>query len=90
MGRRGALPLSSPHSRPAAGVGVGSTFGGLIRAHGKPRSFEFPEGALVAVYAFLDGMVGFQLDEGFDEALFEKKNPPATATVVRVIVMKYE
>ena len=72
------------------GIGVGSTFGDLIRSHGKPGSFEFPEGALFAVYTFSDGTVGFQLDQGFNEALFEKKNPPATANIARVVVMKHE
>jgi hypothetical protein len=89
-GRAWRITTQQPAFKTSRGVGVGSTFRDLIRVHGKPSSFEFPEGALFAVYAFPDGMVGFQLNQGFDEALFEKKNPPATATVVRVVVMKLQ
>jgi hypothetical protein len=72
----------------ARGVGVRTTFDSLVRAHGKPNSLQFPEGALIALYRFPDGVVAFQLDRGFDDVLFKKALPPATARVIRVVVME--
>lgn len=80
------LTTQQPAFKTSGGVGVGSTFVDLIRAHGKPSSFDFPEGAIFAVYVFPGGTVGFQLNKGFDAALFKKKEPPTTAIVVRVVV----
>ena len=38
------------HVQDGSGVGVGTTFDALVRAHGKPKSFEFPERALITLY----------------------------------------
>jgi hypothetical protein len=64
------------------------TYDGLVRAQGKPNSVEFPEGALIALYCFPDGVVAFQLDRGFDDVFFKKASPPGMARVIRVVVMQ--
>lgn len=69
------------------GVGVGSTFAALVRAHGQPTGVELPEGALFVDYRIAGGKVGFQLDRGFDDVAFKKVPPPGDATVVRVVIM---
>jgi hypothetical protein len=68
------------------GVGVGSTFAALVRAHGKPDTFEFPEGMLFALYPLSDGTIAFQLDRGFDDVFLKSAQPPSGARVVRVVV----
>lgn len=40
--------------------------------HGKPKSFQFPEGALIALYHFRDSVVAFQVDA--DSTVFFKKH----------------
>ena len=63
----------------ARGVEVGTTFDALVRAHRKPKSFEFPEDALIALYHFRGVVVAFQVDRGFDDVFFKTASPPATA-----------
>lgn len=43
--------------------------------HGKPKSFQFPEGALIALYHFRDSVVAFQVDRRFDCLLQEASAP---------------
>ena len=73
------------HVQDGSGVGVGTTFDAVVRAHGKPNSFEFPEGALITLYHFRGGVVAFQLDRGFDHAFFKNVSRPATARVIRIV-----
>jgi|SRR5688572_17698899 len=87
-GRAWRITTEHPMFKTARGVGVSTTFDALVRAHGKPNSFEFPEGALVALYRFPNGVVAFQLDRGFDDVFFKKASPPAAARVIRVVVME--
>ena len=54
---------------------------------GKPKSFQFPEGALIALYHFRDSVVAFQLDRRFD-CLLQEASAPATARVIRIVVME--
>ena len=55
--------------------------------HGKPTSFQFPEGALIALYHFRDSVVAFQVDRRFD-CLLQEASVPATARVIRIVVME--
>jgi hypothetical protein len=87
-GRVWRITTEHPMFKTARDVGVGTTFNALVRAHGKPKSFEFPEGALIALYRFPDGVVVFQLDRGVDDVFFKKASPPAAARVIRVVVMQ--
>jgi hypothetical protein len=87
-GRAWRITTEHPMFKTTRGAGVGTTFDALVRAHRKPNSFEFPEGALIALYRFPDGVIAFQLDRGFDDVFFKKASPPRTARVIRVVVVQ--
>lgn len=85
----GAWRITTAHPRfkTSGGVGVGSTYAALVRAHGQPAGAELPEGALFVHYRIGGGEVGFQLDRGFDAVAFKRASPPADAIIVRIVVM---
>jgi len=83
-GESGVSPPRNPRFKTARQIGVGSTFGQLLAAHCKPRSVEYPEGALFAVYDFEDGSIGFQMTQDNWELGDEI---PQSAPIVRVVTM---